>query len=192
MEACNWAKAGRGPRPAALASGKRVLLRVRGLTPVRPARVPTRGKRFRVYACAHQATRLASVHPETLSFWNPWLNSDFWGRKARRFWVSCGCTPLQSETTLTAGADNASGTHYPGHYIRSVCAARDRLGNKKAMSQWLDGQRQLTSVVAGDLRRGACVRPAGADCRRRACCAALCSSNSASSVTRSWKQCFAR
>jgi IS5 family transposase len=24
----------------------------------------------------------------------------------------------------------------------------------KAMSQWLDGQRQLTSVVAGDLRRG--------------------------------------
>ena len=26
---------------------------------------------------------LASVYPETLSFWNRWLNSDFWGRKAR-------------------------------------------------------------------------------------------------------------
>jgi transposase, IS5 family len=42
----------------------------------------------------------------------------------------------------------------------------------KAMSQWLDGQRQLTSLVAGDLRRGECMRPAGTDCRRKACCAA--------------------
>ena len=25
----------------------------------------------------------------------------------------CGCVPLQSETTLAAGADNASGTHHP-------------------------------------------------------------------------------
>src|SRR5438477_8607722 len=29
--------------------------------------------------------------------------------------------------TLTAGADNASGTHRPGHYIRGFCRARDRL-----------------------------------------------------------------
>src|SRR5262249_47744712 len=29
-----------------------------------------------------------------------------------------------------AGADNASGTHHPGHDIRSVCAARDRLRTK--------------------------------------------------------------
>src|SRR3984893_10945697 len=29
--------------------------------------------------------------------------------------------------TRAAGADNASGTHRPGHYIRSFCAARDRL-----------------------------------------------------------------
>src|SRR4029077_20751425 len=29
--------------------------------------------------------------------------------------------------TLTAGADNASGTHRPGHDIRGLCAARDRL-----------------------------------------------------------------
>jgi hypothetical protein len=29
--------------------------------------------------------QLASVHPETLSFWNRWFNRDFWGRKARRF-----------------------------------------------------------------------------------------------------------
>jgi hypothetical protein len=26
-----------------------------------------------------QASSLASVHPETLSFWNHWANSDFWG-----------------------------------------------------------------------------------------------------------------
>ena len=55
----------------------------------------------------------------------------------------------------------------------------------KAMSQWLDGQRQLTSLVAGDLRRQGVRETAGADCRRKACCAALCSSSSASSVTRS-------
>ena len=56
----------------------------------------------------------------------------------------------------------------------------------KAMSQWLDGQRQLTSLVAGDLRRQG-VRETGRHglCRRKACCAALCSSNSASSVTKS-------
>src|SRR5215475_7587067 len=45
---------------------------------------------------------------------------------ARWFRISCGCMPLQSETALTAGANNASGTHHPGHDIRSVCAARDR------------------------------------------------------------------
>src|SRR5260370_1656824 len=28
---------------------------------------------------------------------------------------------------LTAGADNASGTNRPGHYIRGLCRARDRL-----------------------------------------------------------------
>ena len=55
----------------------------------------------------------------------------------------------------------------------------------KAMSQWLDGQCQLTSLVAGDCGDRECVRPAGMDCRQKACCAALCSSNSARSVTRS-------
>src|ERR1700730_18610428 len=74
--------------------------------------------------------RSTSVHPQTLNFWNRWINSDFWGREARRFRVSCGCIPLQSETPLTAGAHNASGTHHPRHYIRSVCAARDRLRTK--------------------------------------------------------------
>ena len=54
----------------------------------------------------------------------------------------------------------------------------------KAMSQWLDGQRQLTRLVPGDLRRQG-VRETGPDCRWKACWAALCSSNSASSVTRS-------
>ena len=28
---------------------------------------------------AHGSEALASVHPETLSFWNHWANSDFWG-----------------------------------------------------------------------------------------------------------------
>src|ERR1700739_2449078 len=77
-----------------------------------------------------QGAMLASVHPETLSFWNRWLNSDFWRRKARRFRISCGCTALQSEATRTVGADNAPGTHHPAHYIRSVCSARDRLRTK--------------------------------------------------------------
>jgi hypothetical protein len=55
----------------------------------------------------------------------------------------------------------------------------------KAMSQWLDGQHQLTSLVAGDLRR-----QGGRETGRRGLpaeivlrCALL--SNSASSVTRS-------
>src|SRR6516165_5879756 len=29
-------------------------------------------------------------------------------------------------TALTTGADNAPGTHRPGHHFRGVCAARDR------------------------------------------------------------------
>src|ERR1700751_3753838 len=73
---------------------------------------------------------LASVHPETLSFWNRWLIAYLWEEMPRRLGLSCGSTPLKPETTLTAGADNASGTHHPGHYIRSVCTARDRLRTK--------------------------------------------------------------
>src|ERR1700746_4132518 len=34
---------------------------------------------------ATRITNIASVHPETLSFWNRWLNSDLLGRRARRF-----------------------------------------------------------------------------------------------------------
>ena len=41
----------------------------------------------------------------------------------------------------------------------------------KAISDWLDGQRALVSVVSGDLR---CARPGGAGCRRKRCCAARC------------------
>src|ERR1700740_2877770 len=88
---------------------------------------PPRAWIFLNYLVLLIAPDLASVHPEALSFWNRWVNSDLWRRKAQRFRVSCGCIPLQSATTLTAGADNASGTHHPGHYIRSVCTARDRL-----------------------------------------------------------------
>src|SRR5690348_9230192 len=88
---------------------------------------PDDGKTWVAVPAVIAREALASVHPETVSFWNDWLNRGFWRRKARRFRISCGCMPLQSETLLTAGADNASGTHHPGHYIRNVCAARDRL-----------------------------------------------------------------
>ncbi len=50
----------------------------------------------------------------------------------------------------------------------------------KAMSQWLDGQRGLISLVAGDLRRQGVRETGGGDCRRKACCAVRCSSSSAS------------
>ena len=53
----------------------------------------------------------------------------------------------------------------------------------KAISQWLEGQRPLVSLVAGDLRRQGvrgCVRPDGKGCRRRRFCAVRCSSNSGS------------
>ena len=51
----------------------------------------------------------------------------------------------------------------------------------KAMSQWLDGQPGLISLVAADLRGGRrCAKPGGEDCRGKACCAVRCSSSSAS------------
>jgi|GEM_PF-4534227 len=48
----------------------------------------------------------------------------------------------------------------------------------RTMSQWLDRQHALVSLVAGDLRRTGCTKPDGGDCRQRRCCAARCSSNS--------------
>jgi transposase, IS5 family len=50
----------------------------------------------------------------------------------------------------------------------------------KAMSQWLDGQPALITLVAGDLRRQGVRETAGGDYRRKACCAVRCSSSSAS------------
>ena len=49
----------------------------------------------------------------------------------------------------------------------------------KAISHWLDGQRALVSLVAGDLRRHG-LRETAAACRPRQCCAVRCSSNSGS------------
>ncbi len=37
--------------------------------------------------------------------------------------------------------------------IRGFCRARDRAARLKAISQWLDRQSALVSMVAGDLRR---------------------------------------
>jgi hypothetical protein len=57
--------------------------------------------------------------------------------------------------------------------------ARHEIGcEMKAISQWLDGQRALVSLVADDLPAKGCARPDGEDCRRRVCCAVGCSSSS--------------
>src|SRR5437764_5261380 len=50
----------------------------------------------------------------------------------------------------------------------------------KAISQWLDRQSTLASLVAGICVVTECVRPAAEGCRRRRCCAVRCSSNSGS------------
>jgi transposase, IS5 family len=58
--------------------------------------------------------------------------------------------------------------------IFEVFAQHDIGCELQAMSQWLDGQRGLIGVVAGDLRRQGCARPGGGDCRQKACCAVRC------------------
>ena len=58
--------------------------------------------------------------------------------------------------------------------IFEVFAAHQIGCELKAISHWLDGQRALVSLVAGDLRRGVNARPGEADCRRKRCCAARC------------------
>ena len=50
----------------------------------------------------------------------------------------------------------------------------------KAMSQWLDGQLTVVSLVTATCAAKGCTRLVGTDCRRIACCAVLCSSSSAS------------
>src|SRR6516164_618922 len=60
--------------------------------------------------------------------------------------------PLQSGTTLTAGAIMRQERTIQAT-IFEVFAQHEIGCELKAMSQWLDGQRQLTSLVAGDLRR---------------------------------------
>ena len=63
--------------------------------------------------------------------------------------------------TATAGADNASGTHRPGPAY-SISSPGTRLAaNWKAMSQWLDEDRELIGPVAEDLRRHGGVKETG-------------------------------
>jgi transposase, IS5 family len=51
----------------------------------------------------------------------------------------------------------------------------------KAMSAWLDGHRELLGLIpAADLRRHGLKETGRHDCRRRACCAGRCSSNTGS------------
>ena len=59
--------------------------------------------------------------------------------------------------------------------------ARHEIGCElKAISQWLDGQRGLVSLVGAICAAKGCARPDGEDCRRRVCCAVRCSSSSGS------------
>ena len=59
--------------------------------------------------------------------------------------------------------------------------ARHEIGRElKAMSAWLDDHRELSSLVAQDLRRHEVKQTGGKACRRRRCCAVRCSSNTAS------------
>ena len=50
----------------------------------------------------------------------------------------------------------------------------------KAISQWLDQQRSLVNLVAGDLRRHGLRETGRRACRPRPCCAVRCLSNSGS------------
>jgi transposase, IS5 family len=50
----------------------------------------------------------------------------------------------------------------------------------KAMSAWLDDHGDLLGLVAADLRRHGVKETAARACRRRACCAVRCSSNTGS------------
>jgi IS5 family transposase len=61
--------------------------------------------------------------------------------------------PLNPKRNTFRRADNASGTHRPGHTIFEVFAGHEIGCELKAITQWLDGQRALVSLVAGDLRR---------------------------------------
>jgi hypothetical protein len=54
--------------------------------------------------------------------------------------------------TVTAGADNASGTHRPASLFDLF--ADHEIGRElKAMSQWLDEHRELIGLAAEDLRQ---------------------------------------
>src|SRR5215467_14442834 len=64
--------------------------------------------------------------------------------------------PLRPQRNPTAGADNATRTHRPGHYIRGLRAARDRLrvASDLAMAGW--------PAPAGQLGGGRFAPPRGA------------------------------
>src|SRR5215472_2809465 len=94
--------------------------------------------------------------------------------------------PVHSETDPTAGADNASGTHRRGHYIRSVCAARHwlRAEGDVAVAGWparidqLGGGRSAPAGsaphrparIAGGERAALCVAQAAAPAELRGTC----------------------
>src|SRR5208282_947949 len=81
------------------------------------------------------------------------------------------------------GADNASGTHDPGHYIRDLCATRDRLRAEGdvAMARWpiwagqprggrsapTGGARDWPAGIASGKRAALCTAQAGAPAELR-------------------------
>src|SRR4029077_215662 len=90
------------------------------------------------------------------SFWNRANNRDFVGVRLRGFGYAAGANARLPSTNPTAGADNATGTHRPGHYIRGFCAARDRLrvASDLAMAGW--------AAPAGEPGGGRSAPPGGA------------------------------
>ena len=64
--------------------------------------------------------------------------------------------------------------------IFEVFAGHEIGGELKAISQWLDRQRALVGLVAGDLRLHGLRETGRQGCRQRRCCAVRCSSNSGS------------
>ena len=56
--------------------------------------------------------------------------------------------------------------------IFEVFAAHQIGCELKTISHWLDGQRALVSLVAGDLRREGVHQTGRGGCRRKRCCAA--------------------
>src|ERR1700720_807868 len=87
------------------------------------------------------------------SFWNRADNRDFIGGKARRVRGGCGCKPLHRKSQPAPPEPTMRQERTVQATIFEVFARHEIGCELKAISPWLDGQRGLVSLVAGDLRR---------------------------------------